>query len=130
MAEVDEFVVEFLKESFEHLDCFDADLLMCRSAAASEGDVQRMFRAIHTIKGVCGFLGFSRLEAVTTPGEGVIGKVRDGERALDTETLDALVALAVVVREIMDNIAVTGDEPAGDDAALLARLDTLQTVAG
>ena len=33
---------------------------------------------MHTIKGTCGFLGLTRLEAVAHAGENVLGRYRDG----------------------------------------------------
>jgi two-component system chemotaxis sensor kinase CheA len=129
MPDVDEFVEEFLKEGFDHLSRFELDLVTYRATAPSAEDVQRMFRAVHTVKGVCGFLGFSRLEAITLAGEAVIGKVRDGQRSLDGPVLDALADLTVEMRTIMDHIGATGDEPVGDDTGLLGHLSDLQTAA-
>lgn len=130
MAVVDEFVEEFLKESFEHLERFELDLSTYRSTEAGDEDLQRMFRAIHTVKGVCGFLGFARLETVTTAGEALMGGVRDGERNLDADVLDVLTELAVVIRGILERIGTTAEEPAGDDRDLIERMSCVQMSAG
>jgi two-component system, chemotaxis family, sensor kinase CheA len=129
MPVVDEFVEEFLKEGLDHLSAFEVDVVAYRSAEAATDDIQRMFRAVHTVKGVCGFLGFGRLETITMAGEAVIGKIRDGQRALDLTVLDALAELAETMRVIMEHIGNTGEEPEGDDAALLGRLYSLQATA-
>jgi two-component system chemotaxis sensor kinase CheA len=129
MAVVDELVEEFLRESFEHLECFQADLATFRDAGPGADDLQRMFRAVHTVKGVCGFLGFTRLEAVTVTGENLVGKVRDGGRMLDADVFDALDRLAEVMREILQHIGSTGEEAAGDDSILIARMADLALTA-
>src|SRR4051812_20806262 len=58
MADV---VREFLGESRENLDQIDVDLVALENSPEDKSIVARIFRTIHTIKGTCGFLGFTRL---------------------------------------------------------------------
>ena len=48
----------FLVESQELLQGMDQDLVELEKAPDSEELLNRMFRALHTIKGTAGFLGF------------------------------------------------------------------------
>ena len=49
-------------ESFENMDQLDRDLVALEKDPSSRDILARIFRTIHTIKGTCGFLAFSRLE--------------------------------------------------------------------
>jgi chemotaxis protein histidine kinase CheA len=66
---------EFLAESEENLDRFDHDLLALEADPHDIESIGSAFRAIHTLKGTCGFLGFARLEALAHDGETLLAKV-------------------------------------------------------
>ena len=53
---MDEIVAEFLVESYENLDRLDRDFVELEKNPSKEA-LGSIFRAIHTIKGTCGFLG-------------------------------------------------------------------------
>jgi two-component system chemotaxis sensor kinase CheA len=127
---IDEVVVEFLVESNENLDRLDQDLLAFEQDPGSKTTLASIFRTIHTIKGTCGFLGFSRLEAVTHSGENLLSKLRDGEIQPRAEMFTVLLSLVDAVRAILTAIETTGNEPDVDNAALVGHLDRRSTAAG
>jgi len=53
-----EIIQEFVAESYEGLDQVDQDLVVLESAPENREVLDRIFRAIHTIKGTCSFLDF------------------------------------------------------------------------
>lgn len=67
-----------------------------------------MFRAIHTIKGTCGFLGFTKLEGVSHVGESLLSCLRDGDTVLDAPITTALFGMVDAIREILASIERTG----------------------
>src|SRR5262249_35746313 len=85
-----------------------------------------IFRAVHTIKGTTGFLGFSRLESLAHTGENLLGLLRDGKLTADAEIISELLALLDILREILGSIESTGHEGQGEDAAMIERLHALQ----
>jgi len=90
--------------------------------------VGEIFRAVHTIKGATGFLGFSRLEKLAHAGEHVLGSLRDGRLPVRARLVDRLLRLHDGLRAILVLIEETGGEGtrAGDeDGALIAELDGL-----
>jgi two-component system chemotaxis sensor kinase CheA len=120
-----EIVQEFLVESYENLDRLDQELV---SLEKNPGDVETLasiFRTIHTIKGTCGFLGFSKLEAVAHVGENLLSKLRDGLARLTPESTTALLAMFDAVRQILASIETTGQEGERHDEELIASLAKL-----
>ncbi len=118
----DRIVEEFLIESHENLDQLDRDLVTLERDPASREVLGRVFRAIHTIKGTCGFLGFARLQSVAHAGESLLSRLRDGELALTPEMTNALLAMVDAIRIILTSIESTGGEGEGDYAAPIAAL--------
>ena len=125
-GELDDVVREFLLESYENLDRLDRDLVVLESDPASRQTLASVFRTIHTIKGTCGFLGFSRLEAVAHSGESLLARLRDGKLALTPEITTGLLAMVDAVRELLGHIEEHDDEGTGDYTALIGTLRGLQ----
>jgi two-component system, chemotaxis family, sensor kinase CheA len=125
MDEMDEVINEFLVESYENLDQLDADLLALEDDPSDTATLASIFRTIHTIKGTCGFLGFSTLESVAHVGENLLAKLRDGALSLTPEMTSALLRLSDAVREMLASIEQRGDDGAGDYSDLVEVLGIL-----
>ena len=126
---MDDLVRDFLVESYEGLDQLDRDVVLLETMPHDSELLARIFRCIHTIKGTCGFFGFTRLEAVTHAGEGLLARLRDGQLRLAPESIAALLSLVDVVRSILAGIEAEGREGNDVDAAQAALLQSLQALA-
>ena len=106
--EDEEIVQAFLEESRENLDQLDRDLVELEARPRDPELLAQVFRAIHTIKGTCGFLGYHRLEALTHAGENLLDALRAGRLLLDVAIMTSLLGLADAVRAALARIAATG----------------------
>ncbi len=122
---MDSIVNEFLVESYENLDQLDADLVDLEQNPTDQGLLAGIFRTIHTIKGTCGFLGFSKLESIAHVGENLLSKLREGELSLSAEITSALLSMIDAIREILSNIESNQDEGAVDYSELIKTLTLL-----
>ena len=113
---------DFLEESRENLDQVDVDLVELEKDPDASEIIARIFRTVHTIKGTCGFLGFSTLESVTHAGESVLAALRDNTLSMTPLLTSALLQLADAVRDMLTQIETTGTESAVDYSALTAHL--------
>ena len=118
----DDLVREFVLESYERLDQFENDLVSLEREPASPARLASLFRAIHTIKGTCGFLGFEKLESVTHAGENVLSLLRDGVLPFGTEVASVLLRLGDAVRKILASVESERNEGNADLAELKATL--------
>jgi two-component system chemotaxis sensor kinase CheA len=123
---MDELVGEFLVESFENLDQLDQDLVSLEHHPNDPEVLRRIFRTIHTIKGTCGFLGFSKLESITHVGENLLSLLRDGVATVDADIATALLAMTDAVHEILVEIENSEAEGDGDYTQLVATLERLE----
>src|SRR5258708_31171873 len=110
MIELDSVIKEFLVESYENLDQLDRDLVALEQDPHNRERLSSIFRTIHTIKGTCGFFGFSKLESVTHVGENLLSRLRDGLLSLDPERTSALLTLVDAVRAMLSCIEANGSD--------------------
>ena len=77
MADNEEFISEFLIEASENLDQLDQDLVALEKNPHAPDRLASIFRTIHTIKGTCGFFGFTKLSNLSHHGEHLLGLLRE-----------------------------------------------------
>jgi len=126
MSQIDEAVKEFLIESHENLGQLDVDLVALEKDPTATGTIAGIFRAVHTVKGSAGFLGYSKLEAVAHAGEGLLGRLRDGSLAADSEIIGALLSMLDAVREMLASVEAAGHDGGGEYSELIERLTRLR----
>jgi two-component system chemotaxis sensor kinase CheA len=125
VTESDDLIREFLIESHEGLDRLDQDLVDLEKDPRNRDTLGSVFRAIHTIKGTCGFLGFTKLEGVSHVGESLLSRLRDGEMVLDAQITTALLGMVDAIREILSFIEADGGEGDADYTAVIQRIQAL-----
>ena len=101
-GDVDDLTKEFIAESQEGLDRMERCLTELETRPDDGELVGEIFRAVHTIKGTTGFLGFDRLEKLAHAGEHLLGSLRDGKLAVTSELISGLLRLLDGLREILD----------------------------
>jgi two-component system, chemotaxis family, sensor kinase CheA len=126
----DDIVREFLVESNENLDLLDRELVFLEKEPQSRETLASVFRSIHTLKGTCGFLGFTKLELVAHVGENLLSKLRDGELMLTPESTTALLKMVDTIRQMLESIEQNGNEGERDDSKLIETLTALQKKPG
>src|ERR1019366_528246 len=125
MSEMDEIVKEFLVESNEGLDQLERDLVAQEKDPEEKNLLGSIFRAIHTVKGTSGVLGFPKIESVAHAGESLLSRMRDGKLRLDPEITSGLLAVGDGLRELLSHIEATGVEGKREVQAVVERLGTL-----
>ncbi|RAI58595.1 hybrid sensor histidine kinase/response regulator [Roseicella frigidaeris] len=120
---MDDLLADFLTETSEGLLALDAALVRLERAPQDAATLAEVFRIVHTIKGTCGFLGLARLERVAHAAETLLGRYRDGSRPVTQGGISLILAALDAIRGIVAGLEATGQEPPGEDAPLIARLD-------
>ncbi len=122
---MDDLLCEFLTETSENLSLLDIQLVKLEQNPNDPELLDNIFRLVHTIKGTCGFLGLPRLEAVAHAGENVLGKFRDGELDVTPQAVTLILSSLDTIKRIISTLEATEEEPAGDDATLIAALNAM-----
>jgi two-component system, chemotaxis family, sensor kinase CheA len=109
-TEDQETIREFLVESHENLSRLDQDLVELEKHPQDRDLLGSIFRTIHTIKGACGFLAFSILEAITHQAETLLSQLRDGQRELTPALVSLILETVDATRKVLAAIETSGKE--------------------
>jgi len=96
-AEIQEF---FQPEAEEHLQIV-SDCLLSLEGNNNPEDINRLFRAIHTVKGSAAQVGLKRLGAIAHRVEDLIGRLRDGEIQPSPAVVDLCLASVDVLKKTL-----------------------------
>jgi len=120
----DEILQDFLVEAGELLDGLSEQLVELERNPTDKDLLNSVFRSFHTIKGGAGFLNLTHLVAVCHRAEDVFNVLRQGQRQVDGNLMDAVLEVLDVVTR-MFNETRAGTEPGPADPALLTRLESM-----
>ena len=107
----DEIIEEFVAESRDHLNSIDPDLLAMEKnpGEVSPDVINRIFRAIHSIKGAAGFFGFDALKDLAHAMESVLMQVRDGKLQVTSALMDPLFVGVDMLKSMVENVHSSND---------------------
>jgi two-component system chemotaxis sensor kinase CheA len=121
---MDELLRDFLTETSESLDLVDAELVRFEQEPNNAKILGNIFRLVHTIKGTCGFLGLSRLAALTHAAESLMGKFRDG-MSVTAAAVTLILSTLDRIKAILGGLETLEREPDGNDADLIEQLSRM-----
>jgi len=119
-------VLEFVEEGNEKADQIERHLIQLEKNPQSRELLAEVFRAMHTIKGATSFLGFTKLCALAHTGESLLVPLRDGVVNTNQDVITALLSLVDAIREMLGEIAATGQEGNKDYTPLINTLTKLK----
>lgn len=101
-----ELLNELIVESREHLENIEPDLLELEQKAGNVSDdlINRVFRAVHSIKGGFGFFGIKNIVDLAHVMENVMSNIRDKNLTVNPEVIDALLAGIDKLRTLLDDV--------------------------
>lgn len=123
--ELKEIVQSFVVETQEILDELNSDLLRLEKADDTRPLIDQIFRAVHTVKGTCSFLGLDQLALVTHHFEDVLNRLRRRRVIIHPHEMDVMFAafdaMSVLFQQVVDGTIVEiRIDPLLDDLQLLA----------
>jgi chemosensory pili system protein ChpA (sensor histidine kinase/response regulator) len=116
--EVGDEILEFFQpEAEEHLQVV-SDCLISLEGNNNLEEINRLFRAIHTVKGSAAQVGLKRLGAIAHRVEDLIGRLRDGE-------IEPSPAVVDICLESVDVLKKTLHKQWADESEMRAGVDSL-----
>lgn len=126
MIDLDDDVKEFLTQVYEDIEILDRNLVELEKMPTNEELLAQIFRSFHTIKGDCGFFGFSKLGKLVHASENLLSRIREGELQIHPEIITVLLMVLDAVRKILHQIETTAQEGQEDYSALKERLTQMK----
>ena len=118
----DELLQDFLVEAGEILEQLDEQLVSLEQQPDDMDMLNAVFRGFHTIKGGAGFLGIEPMVQLCHRSEDIFNLLRNGERTITPELMDAVLPVLDVLREQFELLSA-GEMPQDADPAMLAALE-------
>ena len=100
----DEILQDFLVEAGEILEHLGEQLIDLEASPQDLELLNAVFRGFHTIKGGAGFLAIDALVHVCHFAEDVFNVLRQGERVVDAQLMDAVLQVLDVVNVMFDQV--------------------------
>ena len=120
----DDILQDFLVEAGELMEQLGEQLVELEQAPDDKDLLNAVFRAFHTIKGGAGFVNLVPMVELCHRAEDVFNLLRQGERQVDADLMDAVLRALDVLNDQFDAVRA-GQDPMAADAALLGQLEAL-----
>ena len=109
----------FIDETKEHLQSLNEHILELEKEPEDTDTINEIFRAAHTLKGMAGTMGYTRMQRLTHDMENVFSEVRNNTIKVDGAMVDLLFQCLDALEEYTENIQNTGDEGTNDNEHLI-----------
>lgn len=115
----------FIDETKEHLQTLNEHVLVLEKEPDNEDTVNEIFRAAHTLKGMSGTMGFTRMQRLTHDLENVFSEIRNGNMKANEKLIDVLFRGLDALESYLDVISSEGNEGTEDNEDIINDLNAL-----
>ena len=123
--DVSQYLEIFLDETNEHLQNLNTQILELESDPENMDNINEIFRAAHSLKGMAGTMGYKRMQNLTHDMENVFSEVRNGNIKVTPDMIDVLFQCLDALEEYKNNIQETSDEGTNDNENLIKALNDI-----
>ncbi len=125
MKETSNFNDIFRQEADELLLEIEEAVLEIEENPDDKEAINRIFRAVHTIKGSGGMLGFTRVAQFTHTLETVLDTLREGRLTINKNLINLILQSKDHIKSILDSASGIGEIFPDQEEALLSQLNNL-----
>ncbi|MCG8500318.1 MAG: chemotaxis protein CheA [Firmicutes bacterium] len=108
--EMSQYLELFIEESKEHLQNLNEHLLEIEKDSENMTILNEIFRVAHTLKGMAGTMGFSKIAKLTHDMENVLQEIRNGQIKITTHIIDILFKCLDALENYTNHIIHEGTE--------------------
>lgn len=121
LEEHDDLLEGFVEDAVVHLQAMEPDLIALEASGDDPAPdvVNRIFRAVHSIKGAAGFFGLENIGNLGHAMETLLARIRDGEVTPTAGMIDALLAGGDTLRALLEDIGGSEDRDIADQIETL-----------
>jgi two-component system chemotaxis sensor kinase CheA len=119
----------FIEESHEYIQDWEDALLVLEKSPSAREPLDKLLRALHTLKGSAGFVSFDNLQTYTHELESVLQEVRDEGRNVSAGFIDSLFCGLDTARQMIEAFGKDKVIDAGS-SKLIERIKRFHTMDG
>ncbi|NLB78384.1 MAG: chemotaxis protein CheA [Clostridiaceae bacterium] len=114
--DMNQYLDIFIEESREHLQQLNVSLLELEKDNRNKEVLDEVFRVAHTLKGMSGTMGYTKMQTLTHRMEDVLDALRNDRFIADSNMVDVLFKCLDALETYVNTIAASAQE--GDEAFL------------
>lgn len=115
----------FIDETKEHLQSLNEHILVLEKEPENDDTINEIFRAAHTLKGMAGTMGFTRMQRLTHDLENVFSEIRSGNMKVNPKLIDILFRGLDALESYLDVISSEGNEGTEDNEDIINDLNAV-----
>jgi two-component system, chemotaxis family, sensor kinase CheA len=128
--DMSQYMEIFIEESKEHLQNMNSIMLELEKDSSDLGMLNELFRIAHTIKGMSGTMGFTKIANLTHEMENVLHLVRNKEIVVTSKIIDILFECFDTLEGFISSLEATGEENNVNAEPLTVRLSEMVRTKG
>ena len=115
----------FIDETKEHLQSLNEHILVLEKDSENADTINEIFRTAHTLKGMAGTMGFTRMQRLTHDMENVFSEIRNGNMKANAKLIDVLFRGLDALESYLDVISSEANEGTEDNEDIIQDLNAL-----
>lgn len=123
--DMSQYLQIFIEEANEHVQNLNQCLLQIEKDPGDKGVLNEIFRVAHTIKGMAGTMGFTKMTKLTHDMENVLHSIRNDEIKVTSELVDVLFKCLDALENYVNSVVTTGSEGDKDYKSVIATLNEI-----
>ncbi|MBQ4069126.1 MAG: chemotaxis protein CheA [Lachnospiraceae bacterium] len=123
--DVSQYLEIFIDETKEHIQSLSDQLMILEKEPENTDTINEIFRAAHSLKGMAGTMGFTRMQKLTHQMENVFSEIRTGKMSVEAQLVDVLFQCLDAIEEYLSNIEQTASEGENDNEPILNQLQAI-----
>ena len=108
--DMNQYLDMFVEESREHLQQLNSSLLELEKDNRNKSVLNEIFRVAHTLKGMSGTMGYTKMQTLTHDMEDVLDALRNERIYADSDMVDVLFKCLDALETYVNTISQTGQE--------------------
>ncbi|MDF2523604.1 MAG: cheA, partial [Clostridiales bacterium] len=123
--DMNQYLEIFIEESQEHLQSLNQSLLGLETNPKDMQILNEIFRVAHTIKGMAGTMGYTKMTNLTHQMENVLDDIRNGKIDVSTFIVDVLFECLDFLENAVNHIASNGTEGNASADDIIVKLNNI-----
>lgn len=120
--DVSQYLEIFIEESKDNLQSLNENILALEANPSDTQIINEIFRVAHTLKGMAGTMGFTRMQKLTHNIENVLSEFRSGKLQVNSNIVDILFQCLDALENYVEEIVNTSSEGTEDHEDLIESL--------
>ena len=112
-------MIKICDETKEHLQSLNEHILELEKDPENDDTINEIFRAAHTLKGMSGTMGYTRMQRLTHDLENVFSEIRNGNMKANEKLVDILFRGLDALESYLEVISSTGSEGTEDNEDII-----------